>query len=243
MLELNKIYNADCLEVIKQIPDNSIDLILTDPPYNISKGRRSFTRDGKKINLDFGDWDKYSTEDYFSFITSYLTECFRIMKNNSSIYCCISPQFISYLKNIWLSTGGTDGHTIVWYKSNPVPHFLKCNWINSIELISYMKKGKPVFNFDLQKNMHNLFSTGVVSGFERTDHPTQKPIKLFRKFINVSSNPDDIVFDGFLGSGTTAIACIRSNRNYIGCEIDKGYFDIANKRIANELMKKEMELF
>ena len=126
-------------------------------------------------------------------------------------------------------------HQIVLVKDNPLPHFTKTNFRSSFELCFYMSKGKPkTFNFLAQNKMINKFH--YLIGRKDTIHPTEKPIKMFRWLIEVSSNKGDLVFDGFLGSGTTAVACKELGRKCIGIEISPEYCKITKQRLSQEVL-------
>jgi len=244
-MEINKIYCVDCLELLKQIDDNSIDLILTDTPFNVANKNIITRKNTKNISADY-EWDYMSEDEYIDFLTNLFLLLHKKLKRHGSLIFFYQKVtaigvVLRYIKDYFY----LKSEKIAWHKNNPAPQFRKMNYLSSIELLCWLVKDKSnfTFNFLYQKEMHNFIEMPICAGHERTSHPNQKPIKLLNHFIRIHSNPGNLIFDPFLGSGTTAISCIRSNRNYIGCEIDKGYFDIAEKRIANELALKEMELF
>jgi DNA modification methylase len=239
MLELNKIYNMDCLEGLKQLDDNSVDLIVTDPPY---------------YNFIKEEWDNQwdSLKEYLKWFKKWLFECIRILKQGSSIYIFGTHRVLSYLQCIM------DNNSEIIYQNYlswiyTMGISLEKNFSNQQEgILYYFKKGKEkVFNSDdirvesqRQKDGDkragnegkvppNWFMFNRIQGNnnKRVNHPTQKPIYLIRTFIKVSSNEKDIILDPFMGSGTTAVACKQLNRNYIGFEIDKEYCKIAEKRL------------
>lgn len=237
-MELNKIYCMDALEFLKQIPDNSIDLVVTDPPYNVSQ-KQNIKFDGRVIIKNFGDWD-------FGFDPKpVLAELRRVLKPNGQIYVfCGTEQIPIYMQEFiekWFFR-----NLLVWYKTNPVPRLSKTNYVFANEYIIYAIKtrGKPshsTFNFSSQTTMHNTFVSGALQGKERLKekngmaaHPTQKPLLILKKLIEVSSKERDVVLDPFMGVGSTAIAARQTGRNFIGCEINKKYVDCANKRIIGE---------
>ena len=128
-------------------------------------------------------------------------------------------------------------NSIAMVKSNPLPSFAKSNYRNAFELAFFVSKGKPsALNFLSQKRMHNVYYHQIGSTKE-TKHPTEKPVNLFKKLILLSSNEEDFVLDPFMGSGTTAIASMQTNRNYIGFEMDDEYIEEINKRIKKEESK------
>jgi DNA modification methylase len=240
MLQLNHIACEDNLAYLKQLPDNSVDLVVTDPPYNVSQGQ-NITINGRTIRKDFGAWDyNFNPE-------AVLKELKRVLKPNGQIYIFCGtnqiPQYMKILKDKWFFR-----NLLIWYKRNPAPRISKTNYIFATEYIIYgiNEKGKPsesTFNFSKQTEMHNVFITNALQGKERLKnsqgksiHPTQKPLEILRKLIEVSSNPNDIVLDPFMGVGSTAVACVLTGRNFLGCDLDENYVYFARKRLE-ELQK------
>ena len=254
MLELNKIIYGDALEELKKIPTESIDLIITDPPYNVSTDLKiDRSRWGKKqkrkaiINFDYGEWDKMSEDDFERFTLKWYAECKRVLKKGGSIYIFFTKELISlfHLHRFYdfppekshRDSGLIKTKNIIsWIKSNPLPAFNRTNYRSAVEFIYFgQKEGeKAIFNFGQQKEMKNWFEYPLVQGRERTKHPTQKPLGLIQKFVQVSSNKDDLVLDPFIGSGTTAVAAKMLGRNYIGIEKSKEYCEIAEARIKTQ---------
>ncbi|HIH31300.1 TPA: site-specific DNA-methyltransferase [Candidatus Woesearchaeota archaeon] len=234
-MELNKIACMDCLEYLGQIPDNFVDLVVTDPPYNVSQ-KNNLKFGGRVIIKNFGDWD-------FGFDpVPVLAELRRILKPNGQIYVfCGTEQIPIYIREFienWFFR-----NLLVWYKTNPPPRMSKTNYLFANEYIIYAikEKGKPslsTFNFSSQSTMHNTFISGALQGKERLKgkngmaiHPTQKPLAILKKLIEVSSNPGDIILDPFMGIGSTAVACKELKRKFIGCELNPKYVAWANSRL------------
>jgi len=249
-METNKIYQGDCIELMKQIEDDSIDLVIVDPPYNISK--ENDNRDRSKLNspimrresplkYDFGEWDNKTREEFLEFTKTWLKECCRVLKENGTIISFFNKEDISYLG--WTSKDyGIRTRTILsWHKTNPVPSFRKVNYLSACEFLWIGSKGKWTFNFKQQKEMHNFFETANKSSYGETSHPTEKPLSLIKHLIEVHSNKDDLVLDCFIGSGTTALACKQLGRNFIGIEAIKEYIDMANKRLSQESLTKDID--
>lgn len=148
-----------------------------------------------------------------------------------------SKEEIIFLKRAIENYGAYWKSEIIWHKTNPTPNFRKRSYTSSVEAIGFAvkEKSKFIFNYKTQKEMHNFLESGICQGLERTEHPTQKPLWIIKHFIEISSNENDIVLDCFLGSGTTAVACMKTNRNYIGIELNEEYIKIAENRIQKEL--------
>ena len=225
----------DCLEYLRQIPDHSVDLVVTDPPYNVSQ-KQDLKFNGRIIRKNFGDWD-------FGFDPEpVLKELKRVLKPNGQIYVfCSTKQIPVYMKifeSEWFFR-----NILVWYKTNPPPRLSKTNFVFANEYIIYainekVKPGSVTFNFTKQSEMHNTFISSALQGKERLRdknnkaiHPTQKPLFLLRKLIEVSSKPGDVVLDVFMGLGSTAVAAKQTGRQFLGCEINKKYVEWAKQRL------------
>jgi site-specific DNA-methyltransferase (adenine-specific) len=219
---IDKIYNMDCLEGMKQIPDNSIDLVVTDPPYGINYvSNHSKNKEYRKKVADTTEWDKnYNLKRDFPF-----DELWRIMKENSHMYVFTRWDVLSLLpkpKNV-----------IVWWKKDSAGGMGDLNfWGHSFEMIAVYEKGRRKIN----GSRVNVIPTNCVQNNFHMLHPTMKDIKIILPLLTASSKEGDIILDPFMGSGTTAVACRMLNRHFIGFEISKEYCDIANNRL-----KKYME--
>lgn len=224
MIELNRIYNEDCLLGMKRIPDNSVDLVITDPPYLIRY------KTGHRKDRKHKFCHEIAGDDNELLIERYLKECYRILKNNSAAYVFTSSKTIDIFKNFAQQAGFNIKNTIIWVKNNWTAGDLKAQYGQQYEMILYMNKGRCFIN---GKRITDVWQFSRVST-QKLIHQNQKPVSLLEQCINKSSQMGGVVFDGFMGSGTTAIACINTNRNYIGFEIDKEYYELSVKRI-NEL--------
>lgn len=234
------VINKDCQEYIKKIQSNSIDLILIDPPYLISKDSnfKSFsekTTDQMKkkynISIDFGEWDKESID--WDFL---LSEYYRVLKNSGTIIIFYDSWKSTELKFFAEKNKFKQPRIGMWVKTNPVPINSKINYLsNAVEyFFTFVKKSKPTFN---SKYDNGIYNYPICHGKERYNHPTQKPLSLISELIKKHSNEGDLVLDTFAGTGTTAHACLNLNRKYIMIERDENYFNIMKDRI-NNLLKK-----
>lgn len=223
MKELDRIYNEDCLEGMKAIPDRSIDLIVTDPPYEIDeKGagfhkNRDYMKTIEKAGLSKG------------FNTECLVEMERIMKATNIYLFCNKNQLRMYFdfykdKNCDL---------LVWHKLNPIP-VVNNKYLSDLEYI-FFARDKGVKVYGDYSTLSKVYKSNVnKEDLNLWGHPTIKPIPLLRKLISNSSNEGDLICDPFLGSGSTAVAAIKEKRHYIGFEINPDYYKIATKRIHAE---------
>jgi DNA modification methylase len=231
------IINDDCFEYIKKIESNSIDLILVDPPYFISKdsGFTSYSDDIDsklkskygKISIDFGEWDKGEID-----WASLFKEYYRVLRKGGTII---------FFFDIWKSTVIREAAELSkfkqprvcsWVKNNPVPINSKLNYLsNSTEyFFTFVKGSKPTFNSEYDNGIYRF---PICHGKERFDHPTQKPLELMKSLIEKHSREGDLVLDTFAGTGTTGHASALLNRRYILIEKETKYFDIALKRLEN----------
>lgn len=211
MLEINKIHHGDCLELMKDIPDNYFDLIITDPPYGINIHDKNKTRSKLAKAKDYGkcEWDK-------SIPTK---KCFDEMKRVSKNQIIFGGNYMTEFlppSSCWL----------VWDKDNGNNDFADCElaWAS---FSSAVRKFKYRWNGMLQENM---------SLKEKRHHPTQKPIALGRWILKKFAKDGDLIFDPFAGSGSFLVACKQKGFNFVGCEINKEYVDIANKRLQQNTL-------
>ena len=225
----------DALEGLKQLEDKSIDLVLTDPPYNVQGQIFKF---GKKEKRTKFKWDEgfKTNKDYIAWCYLWLEQIERITKDSILIWSKYSDAsyFIEFLENKgWKHKAG-----IVWHKTNPMPQIRKKNYLMSYEtLLWFVRDNKNYkFNFSTQKEMHNFFESSICMGKVRTKHPSQKPLGVTEWLIKNHSNQGDIVLDVFMGSGTTAIACKNLNRKFIGFEISEEYCKIAEERLKQNIL-------
>lgn len=235
-----KLLKGDCLELLTKIPNNSIDLILIDPPYIISK-KSNFDKGGSWNNAedkrcrktppktDFGEWDKKELDLDFLFKQYY-----RILKPHGTLLCFYDIWKMQELKECGEDNKFKQFRLCRWDKTNPVPVNSKLNYLSNASeyFITCVKEGKPTFNSEYDKG---IYEYPICSGKERTEHPTQKPLSLITDLILKHSNENDLVLDCFMGSGTTGVAARNIKRNFIGMELSEEYFNIAKDRIENNL--------
>ena len=233
---MNELYNEDCLKVFKEIEDESVDLCVTDCPYKIVSGGCTtgkfktpggmLCKDSDKVDLialDNLKKGKLFNNNDIKF-SDWLPELYRIMKPETHVYIMINARNLKDLQTEAEKTGFKFQNLLVWDKGNAV---VNRYYMNAFELVLMLRKG-PAKNIN-EMGTSNLLRIPNIIG--NKEHPTEKPIQLMEILINNSSKEGDIVIDPFLGVGATGIACKNLNRNFIGIEIDKKYFDIAKQRI------------
>ena len=219
VMELNKVIHGDCLDVLKDMEDNSIDLVLTDPPYGIGEANgKNKARDGYGLTkaTDYGvdDWDDSRPS------KKYFDELLRVSKKQ-----------IIFGGNYFADMLPPSSCWVVWDKDNGTTDFADCElaWTSFKTAVRIYKWR---WNGMIQEPKHPK---------DTREHPTQKPTGLIKRILLDYSEEGQTILDPYLGSGTTAIACIKTNRNFIGIEKEQKYVDIANKRIQNELDQLKMQ--
>lgn len=231
---MNIIKNEDCLLGILELKKNTVDLVLTDPPYFISK-KSNFHIGGEdadkfiKMTHDFGDWDN---DENTLPLTELFEQYYRVLRMGGTLVIFYDIWKSNEIREAADSVGFRQARVCQWVKNNPTPINSKFNYLsNGIEyFFTFVKYRKGTFNSQYD---HGIYHYPICHGRERTIHPTQKPLKLISELILKHSNEGDLVLDTFGGSGTTAEACILLKRNYILYESNPEYYEISLKRIEN----------
>ena len=229
----NKIINADCIDILKQLPDKSVDLVLTDPPYIINSHGGTKSPIAKRCARVRDKIDDLTRDFNFYQITE---ELIRICKKANIIMFCSKQQIARTM--MFFEQKNLQVNLCVWDKTNPPP---LCNnkLVNNLEYIVIARESGAFFNNDLpvnKKKMSFIYPTGI-----KTFHPCEKPIELFNDLITLFSDVDNLVLDCFSGSGTTAVACHNLKRRFICIEKDKDYYEASVKRL--EAAQKQLTLF
>ena len=217
------LYNGDCLNVLKDIPDNSIDLVVTDPPYDIETSGAGLYKQADKqyVKELVGMKDGFSDE--------ILDELCRVMKKINIYLFCSQKQIIPLL-DYFVKKKGCNWNILSWHKSNPVPACGNKYLTDTEFILFFREKGVKVYgSFDTKK-------TYYVTPLNQKDkkkygHPTVKPEEIVKNLIINGSNEGEVILDPFMGSGTTGAVCVGINRKFIGIEIDEQYFKVAQDRI------------
>ena len=243
------LFKKDCLELMKEIPENSIDMIFADPPYNLSNG--GFTvHAGKRVSVNKGKWDESKgVENDFAFHVQWLEECRRVLKPNGTIWVSGTYHSIYQCGYALQILGYKILNDIAWYKPNASPN-LSCRYFTaSHETLIWARKderGHHTFNYETMKDgdfpedfmkkpnkqMRSVWSIGTPKPEEKTfgKHPTQKSLKLLERIVLAASNKGDVILDPFTGSSTTGIAATKHGRKFIGLDLEKEYLDLSIKR-------------
>lgn len=222
-----QLHNADCLEILKKISDNSIDCIITDPPYKMNHSTGSCTSIGMK-NKWQGNIKAGNTMMGFDLSIKFfewIPEVYRILKPDSHCYIFCNDKNVQEFLNESTKVGFKESNILVWIKNNVCPnrYYMKnCEFI----IFLYKGKAKPINNLEDKA----AFEIRNIAGTDKL-HPTQKPVELLERFILNSTQESDTILDPFMGSGSTGVAAKILNRNFIGIELDEDYFKIAKNRI------------
>ena len=227
MLELNRIYNCDCVEGMKKMPDKSIDLVVTDPPYLIETSGAGIYKQADK------QYVKELNDIKYGFSTDVLDELCRVMKHINCYFFCSQKQIMPLL-DYFVRGKKCNWNLISWHKTNPVPACGNKYLTDTEFVLFFREKGVKIYgSFDTKRTW---YATPLNQSDKKLyGHPTCKPLDIVQNFITNSSQEGELVFDPFIGSGTTAIAAIKEKRHFIGMELNKEYFDIAEDRIKKEL--------
>jgi len=247
-LPLNKIIKGDSIESMRSLPDNSIDVIFADPPYNLQLKNDLSRPDSSKVNGVTEGWDRFkSFEEYDKFTKDWISEAQRILKPEGTIWVIGSYHNIFRVGNAMQNLGFWILNDIIWHKSNPMPNFKGTRFTNAHETIIWASKNhnsKYNFNYHAMKSlneglqMRSDWYIPICSGGERIKdsngnkiHSTQKPEALLYRVLLSSSKKDDIILDPFFGTGTTGAVAKKLGRNFIGLEREDIYINAAKKRI------------
>jgi modification methylase len=246
-ISLNQILHGDCIEVLKSLPENSVDLIFADPPYNLQLQNDLYRPNMTKVDAVNDGWDKF--EDfaaYDTFTREWLSASRRVLKETGTIWVIGSYHNIYRVGTILQDLGFWILNDTIWIKNNPTPNFRGVRFTNAHETILWAQKRKgakytfnhkamKALNDDLQ--MRSDWYLPIVTGKQRLKvngkkaHSTQKPEALLYRVIMASSNPGDVVLDPFFGTGTTGAVAKKLGRSWIGIERDRKYIQVARKRI------------
>lgn len=222
--------NCDYLDVVTQLKKDKtkVDLILTDPPYCVSRDYQLGFSNMGRSGMNYGKWD-YGFDQ-----KKWIYDCSDLVKEGGSILIFNDWKNMSYIVEALTDCGFVIKDLIRWEKANPMPRNVNSRYVMDFELCLWAVKGKKKWTFnkpDIIPYIKPVFKTGMVPGGKKRIHPTQKHLSVIEELIKIHSNENELVFDPFAGSATTALACKNTNRNFIGSEIDKEYFQKAVKRL------------
>ncbi|MEK6222389.1 MAG: DNA methyltransferase [Chloroflexota bacterium] len=246
-LPLDKILLGDCIEELNKLPENSVDMVFADPPYNLQLQKELWRPDQSKVDPVDNAWDQF--EDYATydaFTSAWLTACKRVLKPTGTLWVIGTYHNIHRVGTTMQNLGFWTLNSVVWVKVNPMPNFRGVRFTNAHETLLWVQKNrgeKHTFNHHTMKGlngdkqMRSDWLLPICKGAERikvageTAHPTQKPEALLYRVISASTNPGDVVLDPFFGTGTTGAVAKKLHRRWIGIEQEESYIKIAQARI------------
>ncbi len=268
-LPLNTIINGDCIAEMRKLPDNSIDLIIADPPYNLSKGGEwkwdnSAVLEGMGGNWNkvMQEWDDYTFDSYFAFTQAWLREARRILKPTGSMWIFGTYHNIGIINVICQLIGIEIINEVIWYKRNAFPNLAGRRLTASHETMLWCHKGgrKREYHFDYEFSKDGDFSYDMLksqgkqmrtvwdisNNKEKVElaygkHPTQKPVRLLKRMIALSSREGDVMLTPFAGAGSECVAAHITGRDYIGIELSGEYCEMARKRLEHSGNDYNME--
>lgn len=224
-----EIYQRDYALFLNNLPKNTIDLVLTDPPYTISR-KTGFTNVKKgvarfAVNMEFGDWDTTQID-----LDNLAKLTYRGLREGGTAIIWYDIWKFSHLAEAMQGAGFKMIRLVIWEKKNPVPLNMKRTYLSNCREIAVVgvKKGNPTFHGSYD---NGIYHHPIPRHKGKRLHPTQKPEQLFVELIEKHSNPNDLIVDPFLGSGTTAIAALSANRKFKGCDINPQYVRISQDRV------------
>lgn len=222
-----QLYQGDCLELMKNIPDGSVDLIVTDPPYRCISGGRAGKRNQPTGILMKNDGKLFDHNDVKA--SEFFPELYRVLKDGTHCYVMVNLLNLQEFMNEARKAGFKIHNLLIWKKNNVTPNrwYMKnCEFT----LFLYKGKSKPI-NICGSKQCHEFSNI-----LGRKQHPTEKPVELMEYYILNSSAENDTVLDPFMGAGSTGIAAVHTGRHFIGMELDEKYYEIASQRIEKEVV-------
>ena len=235
------LYNTSCLDAMRNMESKSVDLVLTDPPYNLGLFMQNRATNLKAMRENFfgaAGWDDLEFADWEKEMDLFFAELSRVVKESSSVIMFMSIIKVETIIRLAEKHGFYYKTTGIWHKKKPMPRNMNLHFINSTEAWIYFtyKKHTGTFNND-GKAIHDFFETSVTPSGEKKygKHPTQKPVQLLDTFVKILTNENDTVFDPFCGSGSSGVAALQNGRNFIGSEINEEYCRITKERIAQVL--------
>jgi site-specific DNA-methyltransferase (adenine-specific) len=243
-----RLYQGDCLEILAAIPESSVDLIFADPPYFLSNGGIT-CHAGRMVSVNKGTWDKSKgPEINHEFNRSWLAACQRVLKPNGSIWVSGTAHVIHSVGFAMQQLGFKLLNDISWVKPNPPPNLACRYFTHATETIIWArrdKKSRHTFNYKLMKQtnggkqMKSVWEIKPPEKWEKKfgKHPTQKPVALLERILLASTNPGDLVLDPFSGSGTTAVAALRTHRTAVGLELSYEFLSLTVQRLTSEIVR------
>lgn len=260
-VELNHVYKMDCIEGMTSLPDNSVDLIIADPPYNLSKGG-NWSWDNSVVLKGLGgnwnkvmeSWDAMPLEEYWKFTLAWISEAKRILKPSGSMWIFGTYHNIGIINVVCQMLEIEIINEVVWFKRNSFPNLSGRRLTASHETLLWCHSGgkKRQYYFDYDYSKNGVFESDLIKKpgkqmrtvwdvpnnktkveLKFGKHPTQKPLRLLERIVGLTSKEGDLMLTPFCGSGSECVAAKIAGRDYIGFEIEDEYVELAEKRLEN----------
>jgi len=244
------LYQGNCLSIMDRIaeryPDGVFDMIFADPPYFLSNGGIT-CHAGRMVSVNKGEWDKSrGIEETHNFNREWLKRCQQLLTPNGTIWVTGTMHVIFSVGHAMQELGYRILNDVIWWKTNPAPHLARRYLQHATETALWAKKSEKsrhVFQYAEMKRlaggkqMQNVWRFSSVPRREKAlgGHPTQKPVALLKRMIECCTNPQDLILDPFMGSGSTGVACTQAGRRFVGVELDEGYCGTAIRRVEAAL--------
>lgn len=239
------IYQESCIDAMEAMEPHSVDLILTDPPYNLGKFMKNRDTNLKRMRSNYfgaAGWDDLDYDAWTQSMDKFFDGASKIIRPGGSMVVFMAIIKVETIIDIATKYGFYYKTTGIWHKTNPMPRNMNLHFINSTEAWIYFTYGAHTGTFNnAGKALHDFFETSVTPASERTygKHPTQKPVALLSEMVKILSNEGDIVYDPFMGSGSTGVAAIINGRRFIGSEVNEDYCKISQSRMESINYGKE----
>lgn len=232
--------NGNCINFLKFIESSTVDLILTDPPYNLGNFMHKRNTNLVKMRENqfaYAGWDNLSQDDWEIEMDIFFKESSRVLKKSGTLLLFMSLIKIETIVKLAAKYKFYYKTTGIWHKTNPMPRNMNIHFVNSTEAWIYFVKDDTSGTFNNNGEVvHDFIETSLTTSKEKKfgKHPTQKPTKIISHFIKHLSNENDVVLDPFMGSGTTGVCSRIMNRKFIGIELDKEYYELSKRRMLDE---------
>ena len=247
-MQLDHIYQGDCVEILNSLPERSVDLVFADPPYNLQLQQELWRPNMTRVDAVDDEWDRFDDfAAYDRFTRAWLAGCRRVLKDTGTLWVIGSYHNIYRVGAILMDLGYWILNDVVWVKSNPMPNFRGVRFTNAHETLIWAQKergARYTFNYEAMKalndglQMRSDWELPICTGAERLElngakaHATQKPEALLYRVLAAASEPGDVVLDPFFGTGTSGAVAKKLHRRWVGIERDAQYVQVAAERIA-----------
>lgn len=239
-----KIYHGSCIDAMEAMLPGTVDLILTDPPYNLGKFMKERATNLKRMRSNYfgaAGWDDLDYESWTASMDEFFERASKVIRPGGSMIVFMAIIKVESIIHLAEKHGFYYKTTGIWHKTNPMPRNMNLHFINSTEAWIYFTYGARTGTFNNNgKAIHDFFETSITPSGERVfgKHPTQKPIVLLSEMVKILSNEGDLVYDPFMGSGSTGVAALINGRRFVGSEVNVDYCEISRQRLERASYEK-----